>query len=200
MPLLDEATFRRQFQDDKAKISPALLACLYAHMVVYCRSSPPSTNRPWPDGRFIWNLANEALYSELHLSPGVSIITAILLNVGGRPTTSLIGNGVLLSSAVSIAHSLGLNHNPLDWNITKSEKYLRMKIWWALYVHDKWYVVLSSGEEPITDNWKGQASRMVHHHASHRGSIMCHPQRCSTCVSLILQRNSCVLPLFSPPW
>ncbi|KAM0669396.1 hypothetical protein ACQRIU_002958 [Beauveria bassiana] len=88
--------------------------------------------QPWPDGRFIWNLANEALYSELHLSPGVPIITAILLNVGGRPTTSLIGNGVLLASAVSIAHSLGLNHDPTDWNIPESEKCLRMSIWTSL--------------------------------------------------------------------
>ncbi|KAM3500364.1 hypothetical protein MY10362_006462 [Beauveria mimosiformis] len=93
--------------------------------------------QPWPDGRFIWNLANEALYSELHLSPGVPIITAILLNVGGRPTTSLVGNGVLLASAVSIAHSLGLNHDPTDWNIPESEKRLRMSIWWALLVQDK---------------------------------------------------------------
>lgn len=139
MPLLDEASFRRQFREHKEKISPALLACLYAHMVIYCKGSQALSRRPHVDGRYIWNLANEAVYSELHLSPGVSIITAILLNVGGRPTTSLIGNGVLLGSAVSIAHSLGLNHNPLDWTIPDSEKYLRMKIWWALCIHDKWY-------------------------------------------------------------
>ncbi|OAA52745.1 N-terminal binuclear Zn cluster-containing/DNA binding domain-containing protein [Beauveria brongniartii RCEF 3172] len=103
--------------------------------------------QPWPDGRFIWNLANEALYSELHLSPGVPIITAILLNVGGRPTTSLVGNGVLLASAVSIAHSLGLNHDPTDWNIPESEKRLRMSIWWALFVQDKW-TSLAHGTPP----------------------------------------------------
>lgn len=68
----------------------------------------------------------------------MSIIKAILLNIGGLPTTSLIGNGVLLGSAVSVAHSLGLNHNPLPWEIPQSEKCLRMKIWWALLVHDRW--------------------------------------------------------------
>ncbi|TQV97779.1 N-terminal binuclear Zn cluster-containing/DNA binding domain-containing protein [Cordyceps javanica] len=138
MPLLDEDSFRRQLQENREKISPSLLACLYAHMAVYCGNSTLIADRSWPDGRFIWNLANEALYSELHLSPGVSIIAAILLNVGGRPATSLIGNGVLLSSAVSIAHSLGLNYNPLGWNIPESEKHLRINIWWALFVQDKW--------------------------------------------------------------
>lgn len=125
MPVLDEASFRKQYREDKEKISPALLACLYAHMSVYRSDSSRLPNRSHPDGRFIWNLATSAVYSELQLAPGMSIIKAILLNIGGRPTTSLIGNGVLLGSAVSMAYSLGLNHNPLSWNIPRSEKVLR---------------------------------------------------------------------------
>lgn len=138
MPLLDEASFRRQFRDDKDRISPALLACLYAHTTIYWRHSASLSKHRCPDSRFVWNLANEAVYSELHLSPGMSIIKAILLNINGRPTTSLIGNGVLLGSAISMAHSLGLNHNPLPWKISVSEKVLRMKIWWALLINDRW--------------------------------------------------------------
>lgn len=62
----------------------------------------------------------------------------MLLNVGGRPTTSMIGNGMLLGTSVSLAHSLGLNRNPMTWNIPQSEKYLRMKLWWCLLIHDRW--------------------------------------------------------------
>ncbi|KAF3068023.1 hypothetical protein CFAM422_008085 [Trichoderma lentiforme] len=147
LPLLDEVSFRRQYREDKTRISPALLACLYAHTIVYWQSSPVLSRYRCPESRFIWNLANEAVYSELHLSPGMSIIKAIVLNIGGRPTTSLIGNGVLLGSAVSMAHSLGLNHNPLPWQIPLPEKYLRMKIWWALLVHDRW-TSLAHGTPP----------------------------------------------------
>ncbi|KAK1248524.1 hypothetical protein MKX08_006744 [Trichoderma sp. CBMAI-0020] len=147
LPLLDEASFRRQYQEDKKRISPALLACLYAHTIIYWQSSPTLSRYRCPESRFIWNLASEAVYSELHLSPGMSIIKAILLNIGGRPTTSLIGNGVLLGSAVSIAHSLGLNHNPLPWQIPQAEKYLRMKIWWSVLVHDRW-TSLAHGTPP----------------------------------------------------
>jgi hypothetical protein len=68
----------------------------------------------------------------------MSMIKAIIFNIGGLPTTSLIGNGVLMGSAVSLAYSLGLNHSPLAWDVPVSEKYLRMKIWWALLVHDRW--------------------------------------------------------------
>lgn len=139
-PLLDEVFFRRQYQADKHRISPALIACMYAHTLVHWRTEEPLRSRREPDNRFIWNLCNEAVYSELHLSPGMSIIKAIVLNIGGLPTTSLIGNGVMLGSAVSMAHSLGLNHDPLPWEIPHVEKCLRMKIWWALLLHDRWYI------------------------------------------------------------
>ncbi|KAK2590865.1 hypothetical protein QQS21_011439 [Conoideocrella luteorostrata] len=147
MPLLDELAFRDKWRNEKDGISPALLACLYAHTLVYWPHSSVLSGQVCPDRRFIWNLANEAVYSELYLSPGMSIIMAILLNVGGRPTTSIIGNGVLLGSAVSIAHSLGLNHNPLPWKIPQSEKFLRMKIWWSLLIHDRWFS-LAHGTPP----------------------------------------------------
>ena len=138
LPLLDYQSFKSQYTHAKEKISPALLASLYAHSTIYWRLSPDLADRRAPDNRFIWNLANEVLYSELHLSPGISTVTAILLNVGGRPTTSLIGNGVQLGAAISLAHALGLNRNPLPWDIPDAEKFLRMNIWWSLLIHDKW--------------------------------------------------------------
>ncbi|KAI5925211.1 fungal-specific transcription factor domain-containing protein [Camillea tinctor] len=137
-PLLDKESFRSQYSSAKDSISPALLSCLYAHTLVYWQFSPRLATHKCPDVRFVWNLANEALYSEMHLSPGISTITSILLNVGGRPITSLIGNGVQLGCAVSLAHSLGLNHDPSSWDIPLSEKTLRMKIWWSLLIHDRW--------------------------------------------------------------
>ncbi|KAI1490243.1 fungal-specific transcription factor domain-containing protein [Biscogniauxia mediterranea] len=138
LPLLNKDSFMSQYSEAKDRISPALLACLYAHSLVYGRFSPQLASHRCPDVRFVWNLANEAVYSEMHLSPGISTITAILLNVGGWPITSLMGNGVQLGSAVSLAHSHGLNHDhPSSWDIPLSEKILRMKIWWSLLIHDR---------------------------------------------------------------
>ncbi|KAI8965238.1 fungal-specific transcription factor domain-containing protein [Daldinia sp. FL1419] len=137
-PLLNEESFRRQYSTAKERLSPALLCSLYAHSIVYWRSEPRLAEQRMPDVRFIWNLASEALQSELFLSPGISTIIAILLNIGGRPTTAIVGNGVRLGSAVSLAYSLGLNHDPLSWDISQPEKTLRMHIWWAILIHDKW--------------------------------------------------------------
>lgn len=127
-----------QYANAREKISPALLSNLYAHSLIHWRYTPALAQQRMPDIRFIWNLAIESAYSELFFSPGISTITAILLNIGGRPTTSLIGNGQLLGAAVSLAHSLGLNHDPQTWDIPESEKFLRMKIWWSLLINDRW--------------------------------------------------------------
>ncbi|KAF5601900.1 transcriptional regulatory [Fusarium pseudocircinatum] len=147
-PLLDEAHFRKQYRENKSAISPALLSGLYAHSITFWNSSPILSRHRCPDGRFIWNLATEAAYSQIHRSPGISTIEALILNIGGREVTALIGNGVLLASSVSMAHSLGLNHSPISWEIPQSEKNLRMKIWWALLIHDKW-LSLSHGTPPL---------------------------------------------------
>ncbi|RKL44672.1 hypothetical protein BFJ70_g3814 [Fusarium oxysporum] len=147
-PLLDEAHFRKQYRENKSAISPALLSGLYAHSITFWNSSPILSRHRCPDGRFIWNLATEAAYSQIHRSPGISTIEALILNISGREVTALIGNGVLLASSVAMAHSLGLNHSPISWEIPQSEKNLRMKIWWALLIHDKW-LSLSHGTPPL---------------------------------------------------
>ncbi|KAJ5836376.1 hypothetical protein N7447_002402 [Penicillium robsamsonii] len=138
LPLLEESSFRVQYTNARHRISPALLACLYAHMLTQWQHDPLLSRERCPDVRFVWNLAIEASYSELHASAGISTIKAILLDVGGRPTTSMTGNGVRLSSAVALCHSLGLNRNPLPWDIPQAEKHLRMKIWWSILLHDRW--------------------------------------------------------------
>lgn len=136
-PLLDERAFRVQYTESKAKLSPALLSSLYAQSLVYWRQTLPE-GRHCPDIRYIWNQANEALYWELYQSPGLSTIVAILLNISGRPLSSMIGNAVLLGSAISLAHCLGLNRNCLNWDITEAEKAHRIRLWWAIVVYDKW--------------------------------------------------------------
>ena len=137
-PLLDEASFRNQYVSEKSGISPALLSNLYAHAMIFWKHSSRLSAHHCPDMRFVWNQASDALYSELHLSPGIFTIVAILLNISGRPLTSMIGNGLLLGSAISLAHSLGLNRDCLGWDISPAEKYLRTRIWWAIVIYDRW--------------------------------------------------------------
>ncbi|OAA59207.1 Transcription factor [Niveomyces insectorum RCEF 264] len=138
-PLVDEASFRRQYTTARHRVSPALLSTLYASTLTFWPYDLQQlAAERCPDGRFVWNLASEALYAELYAAPGLATLPAVLLNVGGRPTTSMIGNGVQLGVAVALSHALGLNRNPLSWDVPQTEKHLRMKIWWCLLVHDRW--------------------------------------------------------------
>ncbi|KAF9894550.1 hypothetical protein FE257_006435 [Aspergillus nanangensis] len=137
-PLFDEASFRNSYCSHKAKISPALLCNLYANSLVYWKSSAKLSSGRTPDIRFIWNQANEALHSELFLSPGISTIVAILINVCGRPSTSIFGNGGMVGMAVALSNALGLNRDPSDWSISPLEKSLRIRIWWLVVIHDCW--------------------------------------------------------------
>lgn len=125
---------------EKGKISSALLCNLYASSLVYHPNpNVPDTSRPL-DSRYIWNQANEALHSELFLSPGISTVVSIILNVGGRPSTAIFGNGGMLGAAVSFSNALGLNRNPSTWDISTLEKRFRMRIWWLVVIHDRWYL------------------------------------------------------------
>lgn len=91
---------------------------------------------------FVWLQANEALNSETFLSPGLSSILAMVLNIAGRPSTSFFGNGGLLGVAVAQANALGLNRDPSGWKISDAEWLARTKIWWLIVMQDRWYVTV----------------------------------------------------------
>ncbi|KAE8380956.1 fungal-specific transcription factor domain-containing protein [Aspergillus bertholletiae] len=137
-PIFDEMSFRHVYCTHKENISPALLCNLYANALIYWESSSTLRSDRCPDIRFIWNQANEALHSELFLSPGISTVMAIVLNVCGRPSTSIFGNGGMVGTAVALSNALGLNRDPSNWNIRPMEKRFRVRIWWLVVIHDRW--------------------------------------------------------------
>ncbi|KAL5341889.1 fungal-specific transcription factor domain-containing protein [Aspergillus crustosus] len=137
-PLFDETSFQSSYSSHKEKISPALLCNLYANSLVYWRNSAKLSTSRTPDLRYIWNQANEALHSEMFLSPGISTIMAILLNVWGRPSTSMFGNGGLIGMAVALSNALGLNRDPSGWSISPAERSLRIRLWWLVVIQDRW--------------------------------------------------------------
>lgn len=139
-PLLDETAFKEQYRERRNQVSPALLASIFAGSLVYWRhsSDPRLAAHRCPDMQFIWVQATEALFSAMLDSPDIWTLTAILIEVNGRPTTSMTNNSMALASAIALAQSLGLNRNPLDWEIADSEKSLRIRVWWGVLISDRW--------------------------------------------------------------
>ncbi|KAH0277150.1 hypothetical protein KCU91_g3383, partial [Aureobasidium melanogenum] len=137
-PILDEVSFRRMYTEHKDRLSCALLANLYANAMTYWKNSPRLRSCHPPDQRYIWVQANEALHSELFLSPGISTVISIVLNVHGRPSTSMFGNGGMVGTAVALSNSLGLNRDCSAWNISPEEKAFRFRIWSIVVLMDRW--------------------------------------------------------------
>lgn len=75
-------------------------------------------------------------------SPRFEIIEAALLflqrhtQVHRVPTTPGIWSEI--GSIVGMAQEAGLNVDPTRWDISQSDKNRRIRMWWALYIHDKW--------------------------------------------------------------
>lgn len=81
----------------------------------------------------------EALQQDF-LAPALSTMYSVLLDMGGRPIYSMLVNTINNGRAVTLAQTLGLNRDPTNWRRPKSEKSLRIRLWWAVVIHDRWLV------------------------------------------------------------
>ncbi|KDN52012.1 hypothetical protein K437DRAFT_267020 [Tilletiaria anomala UBC 951] len=60
-----------------------------------------------------------------------------LTDLCGRPSLNMGGNYKVLCQAYALAHMLGLHIDCSTWKFSKHERDLRIRVWWALYIHDK---------------------------------------------------------------
>ncbi|KAE8335657.1 hypothetical protein BDV24DRAFT_171147 [Aspergillus arachidicola] len=135
-PLLDEQLFMELYKAGD-KLSPVLVCYFFSVSLILWHHSPVLRQFPKPDIYFIWNLAVEALQQDF-LAPALSTMYSVLLDMGGRPIYSMLVNTINNGRAVTLAQTLGLNRDPTNWRRPKSEKSLRIRLWWAVVVHDRW--------------------------------------------------------------
>lgn len=107
--------------------------------LVYWRHTPKLASHPKPDVRYAVNLTVSALHEEFS-APGLSTISCALIDLTGRPIFSMTGNAISCGRLVSLAHCLGLNRDPSNWKLPQSEKDHRVRLWWGVVIHDRWYV------------------------------------------------------------
>ncbi|KAL4870092.1 hypothetical protein BDV12DRAFT_207991 [Aspergillus spectabilis] len=119
------------------KVSPTLTCDFFALSQILWHHSPTLRKVPPPDPFFVWNQATEALQQDFQ-APGLSTLYAVVLDLVGRPICSVVGNAINTGRAVSLALSLGLNRNPSQWKRPAIERDLRMRLWWAVLIHDHW--------------------------------------------------------------
>ncbi|KAL4911809.1 fungal-specific transcription factor domain-containing protein [Aspergillus aurantiobrunneus] len=137
-PIFDGEAFWEAYVSDSPSEPPASLLCqVYSMSLVYWKHTPKLACHPKPDVRYAVNLTVAALHEEFS-APGLSTISAALIDLTGRPIFSMTGNAISCGRMVSLAHCLGLNRDPSNWKLSQQEQNHRVRLWWAVVIHDRW--------------------------------------------------------------
>jgi hypothetical protein len=144
VPVVSRSRF---YADPKKAISEmptALLAAIYAIALPFsgwddklcvedAYSSPPT--------EVIWRIAHRCFTKEISRARLSTVQAAILLLHRAVPSQLVADpptSWVSVSSALAIAQSLGLHMDPGDWDLPAWEIRLRRRLWWTLFVEEKW--------------------------------------------------------------
>jgi hypothetical protein len=137
-PVFDGHAFWEAYISGSEEEPATTLLChVYAMALVYWKHMPKLARHPKPDVRYAINLTVAALHED-YSAPGLSTVSAALLDLTGRPIFSMTGNAISCGRLVSLAHCLGLNRDPSHWKIPLSDKKQRIRLWWGVVIHDRW--------------------------------------------------------------
>lgn len=113
--------------------------------------------------RELWKIVL-GLEENEYRQPRLQTLQLTLLDIWGRPCSSPGHNHaalcrvsdhtyhftqraqLILSKAIGAAQLLGLHRNCDRWKLPKWERSVRKRIWWTLYVFDKWWATRSPGD------------------------------------------------------
>ncbi|OJJ86942.1 putative C6 transcription factor [Aspergillus glaucus CBS 516.65] len=137
-PIFDGESFWAAYTSDCPGEPPASLLCqVYSMSLVYWKHTQKLYSHPKPDVRYAVNMTVAALHEEFS-APGLSTVSAALVDLTGRPIFSMTGNAISCGRTVSLAHCLGLNRDPTNWRLSQTEKNNRIRLWWGVVIHDRW--------------------------------------------------------------
>jgi hypothetical protein len=140
-------------------VPTCILAAIYGHALPYCAwderlcvdvYTPPSADA-------LFRIAWLACQPEFH-TPSLSVLQTLLLLVQRRPTNKHVSDTpfkwIIMTSAVAIAQTLGLNRDPSNWPLPTWEIQLRRRLAWATFVQDKWLALNFGRSSHINaDDW-----------------------------------------------
>lgn len=136
-PVLDHETYTSLRNGHFERIPNNLMCVIYAIGSPMWSKSETLKMHPRPDTHYVWNKGISATLEDF-LSPGIATVQGAILDQVGRPSVSIVGNITLCGKTISLAQTFGLHRNPSKWNITDSEKAVRIRLWWCCLITDHW--------------------------------------------------------------
>ncbi|GAN05102.1 hypothetical protein MAM1_0082c04571 [Mucor ambiguus] len=156
LPVIDKTEFIKQYRD-RVETYPSgeLLNAMFgaAARFVECESVEPERKRALPSDA-VWDVPvgwsnkffdqAEYIISKWPTNPTISNVQAIILilNHRGDRDTKSSACWQLGGFAIRMAQLLGLHRNCDDWDIPKNEKETRKRVWWALYITDRFQTAI----------------------------------------------------------
>ncbi|ORZ25443.1 fungal-specific transcription factor domain-domain-containing protein [Absidia repens] len=109
--------------------------------------------REMPEG------GSEMLYDRLRkyiqgvYAPSITTVQAILIEQNHRASTEsgISYDWLLCATAVRMAQDLGLHRSSETLDIPEDEKQTRCRVWWAVYIMDKWASASTGKPQTISD-------------------------------------------------
>ncbi|KAK6902621.1 hypothetical protein I203_107879 [Kwoniella mangroviensis CBS 8507] len=108
----------------------ALLVGILAHSAV----SVPGLRTIWKD---LWAIVLNLLDNE-YRQPRLQTLQLAIMDIWGRPNQKPGGNHTAICRAIGAAQVLGLHKDSSQWRLPRWERSTRKRIWWLIYVADKW--------------------------------------------------------------
>lgn len=151
LPVVNKARFLKQYRDQAETYPPpdllnAMLGA--AGRFAECDSLDDPSSRSsdgtwevplgWSD---IFFEQSEKYITQSTSAPTISKVQSIILihnhrgNIDSKSSACWMLGGV----GIRIAQSLGLNRDCEEWDIPESEKQTRKRIWWSLYIADRFH-------------------------------------------------------------
>ncbi|KAI8089729.1 fungal-specific transcription factor domain-containing protein [Halteromyces radiatus] len=165
LPVINKIEFLKQYRDQTETYpSGELLNAMFgaAARFVECEYLEPDRLKKVPKDT-IWDVPmgwsdhffNQAqdIVSRWTVNPTSSKIQAIVLihNHRGNLDSKSSACWLMGGFAIRLAQMLGLHRNCDDWDISDSEKETRKRLWWALYVSDRFQSALQGKPLSIQD-------------------------------------------------
>lgn len=166
MPVISRSQLRRSLLGSNQSEMPVhLLAAIYAssfpfhiHDPCLCVSGAYKT----PPIDALWKIVYGSILRELH-TPNLAVLQSSILYLQRFPQKGLaaVGDSAFVWSffgaSVNLAHTLGLQLDCRRWGIPCWEKRIRRRLWWIVYVEDKWRSLLA-GRPPLIQSMEWDTS------------------------------------------
>lgn len=128
-PLLDPARFT-----ETPRSGDPLIAVIYSLAIPFSQNAP---NHLGSLNAYIQQaLPIERRYPRLETIEAALLFCHIHTRIHRALTTP--GLWEEIGALVGMSHDLGLNVNPTAWNLSNSDLNRRIRLWWGVYIQDKW--------------------------------------------------------------